>query len=139
NTSGYNFNEVTGSLAGKVTVNGSSGLGGVTMTLSGTDINGHAVTTQTTATAANGGYSFTGLVAGTYTLTEAATPLYAEGTNAAGTDGGTVNGDTVSAITFHGGDNTTGYNFNELGASVAGTVYQDVNFNNVFDSGDVGL
>src|SRR5207244_1662738 len=78
---GYNFGEVSGSLAGRVTVDAAAGLSGVTLTLFGTDITSHAIASRTTTTSATGTYSFSGLVAGTYTLSEAATPLYGQGTN----------------------------------------------------------
>jgi hypothetical protein len=148
NATGYNFGEVTGSLAGTVYVdvnnNGvldqppDTGLGGQPVTLTGTDVNGNAVNLSTT-TAANGTYTFSGLVAGTYTVTENGGNGYGEGASTAGTAGGTAAADVVSSISLGSGVNATGYNFGEVTGSLKGTVYVDVNQNGVFDSGDMPL
>jgi protocatechuate 3,4-dioxygenase beta subunit len=146
---GYNFGEQTGSLAGTVYVDvnkngvldgGDTRLANVQMTLTGTDVNGNALASQTTTTDASGNYSFTGLVNGSYTLTEAATPLYAEATNTPSTLGGTVAGDTITGIGLAGNaDNGSGYNFGEQGGSLAGFVYVDANDNGVKDPGETSI
>jgi uncharacterized repeat protein (TIGR01451 family) len=82
-------------------LNGSDhGIGQQTITLSGTDINGNAVTASATTTSA-GVYSFTALPEGTYTVTEAAQPNgTTNGITTAGSTGGTATavGVTPSAI-----------------------------------------
>ena len=122
NLAGYNFGELAGSLAGVVYVdvnaNGQynsgtdTALSGIVVTLTGTDVTGVAVS-KTATSASDGSYSFTGLVASNssgYTLTEAATPAYGQGTNTPGsTTNGTASGNTISAINFGAGANLTSY------------------------------
>jgi len=103
-SSGNNFAEVPngGTISGRVfldydnngLLNGSDhGIGGQTINLTGTDINGLAVS-KTTTTAADGSYSFTGLAQGSYTVTQ---PLpQATGT----TNGQTIAGSTGGVATL---------------------------------------
>ncbi|CAN5478827.1 hypothetical protein BH11PSE11_BH11PSE11_21580 [soil metagenome] len=70
------------------------GIGAQTINLSGTDINGNAVSNSTT-TAVDGTYSFTGLPEGTYSVTQPAQP-------AGTTNGLTVVGSTGGAATAVG-------------------------------------
>jgi SdrD B-like protein len=92
---------------------GDSGVPGITITLTGTDINGNQVT-LTTQTDANGYYSFTGLAAGTYSIS-AAHSQYQYGPS----DVGTVNGNTdgtagygcITGITLGANDQGVNYNF----------------------------
>lgn len=77
------------------------GIGGQTINLTGTDINGNAVA-RTTTTSAAGAYQFTGLPPGTYAITQPAQPPgTTNGQTLAGTAGGTATavGVTPSAIT----------------------------------------
>jgi SdrD B-like domain len=143
----YNFGEVTGGLSGVVYVdvnhNGKydSGtdapLGGVQITLTGTDINGNSVD-MTTTSATDGTYAFGDLLASNsagYTVTEAATPAYGEGTNTPGIPAnGTVSGDIISSIAFVGGADLNDYDFGEVTGSLTGVVYVDVNNNGQYDS-----
>ncbi|MGL4553152.1 MAG: choice-of-anchor E domain-containing protein [Gemmataceae bacterium] len=85
----------------------------VRITLTGTDIYGAAVS-RTVVTRANGWFSFTGLTAGTYTITETQPAGYQQGTNAAGSAGGTVTGDTIAAINLQARQNATQYSFGEI-------------------------
>jgi hypothetical protein len=106
----------TSSLSGfAINENTKLGFSGVTITLTGTDLNGNAVT-LVTSTGADGSYSFTGLAAGTYTLT-ATIPL---GFFDSGDFVGTVNGApdgmrTMTAqlgfILLNPGDNGINYDF----------------------------
>ncbi|MGC8639402.1 MAG: SdrD B-like domain-containing protein [Isosphaeraceae bacterium] len=113
-------------------------LAGVVMTLTGTDTGGNTVH-LTTTTLANGTYTFSGVPvsnAAGYTLTEAPTPAYGEGTNTPGTPvNGTVSGDTISAISVASGAVLTNYNFGEVAGSLTGVVYVDINNNGQYDSG----
>jgi hypothetical protein len=113
-----------GSIAGfvyhDVNRNGSFGtgdlrLGRVLLSLTGTDIYGNAVT-RTVRTAANGAFSFTGLTAGTYTLTETQPQGYAQGVNRAGSLGGNAvaGTDTITTINLTAGSRGTNYNFGEV-------------------------
>ncbi|WP_431099031.1 SdrD B-like domain-containing protein [Polaromonas aquatica] len=97
-SAGNNFAEVVngGTISGKVfldydnsgAANGSDhGIGGQTLNLTGTDVNGLAVS-RSTVTLADGTYSFTGLAQGSYTVTQ---PL-PQAT-------GTTNGQTIAGST----------------------------------------
>ena len=92
---------------------GEGGLGGVTLHLTGTDDQGSAVD-LTVQTDDSGHYSFTGLRAGTYTLTEDEPALYVSSSNRAGSAGGTVNGDVISGIVLGNGQQADGYTFGEV-------------------------
>jgi hypothetical protein len=100
------------------------GLAGVTVTLTGVDSHGNALTPETTVTNASGAYSFpiTGDVinAGTYTVTETHPTGYVDETPTPGTPfGGTVGvsggNELISKIVIPlAGLNGTNYNFGEL-------------------------
>jgi hypothetical protein len=99
NAYNYNFGEVKpASLSGYVYLDpdnngikeaGEPGIPGVTVTLTGTDDNGTAVT-ATTTTASDGSYSFTTLRPGTYAVTETHPAGYTDGKDTAGSAGGTA-------------------------------------------------
>jgi len=96
---------------------GNSGLPVMTVTLTGTDVNGNAVA-QTLLTDANGYYNFTGLAAGTYTLSVTPSGSYINGQATVGTVNGNTDGITqqfgmVSQIVLKMGDQGTNYNFAE--------------------------
>lgn len=95
---------------------GENGIAGVTITLTGTDMLGNSVS-QTTTTDANGDYTFTNLLPGTYTLTETqptgirdAQANPGTGTTAAGTAGT----NEIATITLASGENGVAFNFGEL-------------------------
>lgn len=124
---GYLFTELTpSSLAGSVTVDG-VGLGGVTLTLTGTDDLGAAVS-ESTITAADGTYRFESLRPGTYTISETQPANYLDGDDAVGSLGGTLGDDVLSDIVLASAQDGTGYNFTEIvPASLSGFVYEDFN------------
>jgi SdrD B-like domain len=93
--------------------NGETGLGGVTVTLQGFDVNNNPVSLET-VTANDGSYGFTNVPVGTYTLTEQPLFGYASGTSVAGTDGGTAGTGQISNITLQAGDTATGYLFGDV-------------------------
>jgi hypothetical protein len=81
---------------------------------------------RTTVTGADGGYAFTGLLAGEYALTAAQPAGYADGRDAAGTGGGAAGNDAITAIALDGGEAATGYAFGETrGASLSGRVVDE--------------
>jgi hypothetical protein len=93
------------------------GIAGVEIDLTGTDVNGNAVT-MTTLTDAQGHYSFMGLAAGNYQLFEVQPPDYLDGLDSVGTVGGQTRGtqtadDTLGQIVLNGGDEGINYNFAE--------------------------
>nr|WP_198983133.1 SdrD B-like domain-containing protein [Herbaspirillum sp. ASV7] len=158
-SSGNNFAEVPSGrqVMGRVFADGNndgvfnnsdSGLAGVTINLTGTDVNGNPVS-RTTTTGADGRYSFAGLPEGTYTVTEPTQPpRTTNGITTAGSTGGTATplATLPSAIS---GINLTGLNtvsvdnnFAEvplLVGAVAGRVYVDTNGNGVIDAGETGI
>jgi uncharacterized repeat protein (TIGR01451 family) len=84
----------------------------VTITLTGTDFFGNAVS-RTTTTGANGAYQFCSLVPGTYTVTETQPPTYKDGKDSVGSAGGTLANDIISQINLGSGANAVNYNFGE--------------------------
>ncbi len=148
--SNYNFGEKGGSLAGLVYYDkdnsggfnsGDSGLGGVTITLSGTGCSSLPAGWCTTTTASDGTYSFTGLPTGTYALTETQPVDYANGTTASGSPAGTsTTGTAISAIPLTtAGANGSGYNFGEKSNTLSGYVYMDANNDGIKGSGEAGI
>jgi uncharacterized surface anchored protein len=147
----YNFGEVQPSTLSGFVYNdandngvqdgGESGIAGVTITLTGTNDLGQSVSVTTT-TASNGSYSFAGLRPGTYGLTETPPAGYLDGTDSAGSLGGTVGDDVISSIVIPPAGNATGtpYDFAELlPSSVSGVAYLDSNGNDVDDAGEAGI
>lgn len=124
---------------------GEAPIAGVTVTLSGTDIDGAAVS-KTTTTDASGAYSFTGLKPGTYRVDETQPTGFLDGKDAAGTPfGGTVTGvggDSITNIVIPNNPTSlagVNYNFGEVNGSVAGFVYEDNNDNGIKDAGEAGI
>ncbi len=148
------FGDTLGTLAGVVYADrdlsggftpagGDTGLGGVTVTLTGTDVLGNPVA-RTTTTGADGFYTFPGLLAGTYTLTQTQPAGVYDGLDAVGTAGGTLAdplGDNVIRSIPLAPDVTgTGYAFGEFhAADPFGFVYDDRNGNGVRDAGEPGI
>jgi uncharacterized repeat protein (TIGR01451 family) len=166
---GNNFGEIGGSIAGGVYLDanndgtrqgGEAGIPGVLMTLTGTDVNGNAVT-RTATTDASGNYTFFDLPAagaGGYTVTEQAAQPNAPGTSTptlngrttAGTIGGTASGtatpvtttpSAVAGIVLGAGADSINNNFGEiLPVSVSGTVFFDSNGNGTQQApGEAGI
>jgi uncharacterized repeat protein (TIGR01451 family) len=118
----YNFGEVkSASLSGFVYYDannngqrdpGEPGIAGVTLTLTGTDDQGHTVQAST-QTASDGSYQFSNLRPGTYQVTETQPAGYAQGVTHAGSAGGTVSGDTISNIVLGPNAAGTDYDFGE--------------------------
>ena len=121
----------------------------MTITLTGTDVNGNPVT-LTTTTDANGDYVFEGLVEGTYTVTETQPGGFADDTDVVGSEGGTLGNDVISEIALAAGVDGVDYDFietapalepepepePELGA-VEGVVFRDANSDGQQASDDV--
>jgi len=160
---GYLFGEKTGTIAGFVwhdvnndsvkDVGETTGISGVTLTLSGftaSGINVCAPTCPSATSGADGSYTFTGLFnadgAG-YTIAETTQPAgYLDGLEAAGSpSGNTAVNDRISAIPFSAASPATGYNFGEvLGTSISGKVWHDFAstahpLNRVKDADEPGL
>jgi hypothetical protein len=123
---GYVFTERAGSLSGRVLIpdenpSGFAGQPGVVVELSYVDALG-ATVTLTAQADADGAFSFVGLAAGTYTLTQ----RVPEGFTASGATVGTVDGvtpdgqapgaDAVTGIVLGAGDAGDGYEFRNVPA-----------------------
>jgi hypothetical protein len=104
------------SLSGFATNSGThTAFAGVTITLTGTDSFGNAIT-LTTTTGADGLYSFTGLAAGTYTLTATIPVGYLDSGDLVGTVNGVTDGTRTMAavlgnITLGAGQDGINYDF----------------------------
>ncbi len=92
---------------------GDTGMSGVAIALSGTDIVGRSVS-QTTTTDASGNYSFSNLQPGTYTITQTQPDGFRSAVSNPGTAGGTAGDNTISTIALTSGTNSTGNNFGEI-------------------------
>ncbi len=129
---------------------GDSGIAGVTLTLTGTNGLGQAVT-ATVVSGAGGAYGFSAdgsanpLRPGTYVVTETAPSGYVFGSDNVGTVNGVADGTATSAtkissIVMISGNTGLNYNFGNLKpVTLSGTVYHDANDNGVFDAGDSGM
>ena len=155
-SAGNHFGEIASNsvIAGRVwldvdnggTVNGAeTGIAGVVVELSGTDIAGNTVT-RTTTTDASGNYRFEALPPGTYAVREPSQPAGTlNGRTVAGSTGGTATapGTAPSAITgivLGLSQTSSDNNFGELPpALVAGRVYADNNDNGSIDATESGL
>jgi uncharacterized repeat protein (TIGR01451 family) len=159
-SAGNHFGEIASNsvIAGRVwldadnggTVNGSeSGIAGVAVDLTGTDIAGNAVT-RSTLTDTSGNYRFEGLPPGTYAVREPTQPDGTlDGRSVAGSTGGSATAagsaasGTPSAITgivLGLSQTSSENNFGEIPpALVAGRVYADNNDNGSIDAAETGL
>jgi uncharacterized repeat protein (TIGR01451 family) len=121
---------------------GESGIAGVTMTLTGIDYDGNAVS-KTATTGANGYYQFTNLQgsnAAGYTITETPPAGYLDGKDSVGSVGGVLGSSQISKIFLN--TNTAGVNYNFASvqtSSLSGYVYNDINDNFQKDSGEAGI
>ncbi|MCA9185474.1 MAG: isopeptide-forming domain-containing fimbrial protein [Planctomycetales bacterium] len=114
---------------------GETGIGNVSIRLTGTDVNSQPVD-ATLSTLPDGTYSFTGLVAGTYAITETQPANYNDGLDLAGSLGGVTSNDMLSSIVILAGEIGVNYNFGERGTSIAGTVFVDDDRAGDLDAGE---
>src|SRR5204862_511908 len=129
---------------------GEPGIGGVTLTLSGTNGLNQAIT-ATVITAADGSYTFSTdsnnnvLRPGTYQIVETVPSGYLTGAAAVGTVNGTADGTAssatqISSIVVTSGQNGINYNFGDVKpVTIKGLVYDDTNGNNALNSGEPGI
>ena len=117
---------------------GEAGIGGVEVTLTGTDDQG--AVTRTTTTAADGSYMFNDLRIGTYTIQEAQPSDFLDGKDTAGSLGGIVSNDRIEDINLGANQNSTNNNFGELtNAGLRGFVYEDLDNDGIKDAGEAGI
>ena len=149
---GYTFGEVpVVSLGGAVYEDangnglkdtGETGIAGVTVTLTGSNVVSGAITPVTATTDADGNYTFDTLLPGTYTIAETQPTGYLDGKEQNGTPAAAsipndrfvgINLTTTSAA-------ATGFNFGEIkSGSLAGVVFADTNNNGAQDTGETGI
>ena len=139
---GLNFAETLSSLSGSVYNDfngngvrdaGEPGIANVTVTLTGTDVNGNTIS-RTVTSDANGNYIFNDLPAGSYTVIETQPTGYADGIDSVGSvGGGTSINDRFTSVPLGGGVQAASYNFGERGVnSVSGTYYLDNDLTGTF-------
>lgn len=102
------------------------GIGGVALGLAGTDAFGQPVVAFTT-TDDDGNWSFDGLAAGTYRVTETQPPSHLDGAERVGSGGGDASTDDIfDAVTVTTGGRLVGYDYGELlPAMVSGMVLDE--------------
>ena len=156
-----NFGDTLSTVSGSVYVDangngtrqpGELGLGGVIVTLTGTDANGNPVNLVTT-TDANGDYSFTGVLASDptgYTITQRTQPNgYVDGAEVYGPSGlvlpNSTTTDSIMSLAVPAGGNVPDNTFGELltipqgTGAVGGTVYIDRNRDGQLTIGEAPL
>lgn len=146
--SGYVYNDANGNSSKD---SGEAGLGGVTVTLTGTDDLGASVSmtqTSSSTTGSVGAYSFTGLRPGTYVVSETPPSGYVRTGNSVGTVNGSADGaldaaltDIIKNVVLPSGSSGINYNFGQWTkpASISGFVFDDINDNGTRDAGDIGI
>ncbi|TWT50242.1 Serine-aspartate repeat-containing protein D precursor [Rubripirellula amarantea] len=137
--SGYVYNDVNNDGIRS----GESGIDGIQIRLTGTDDLGNAVN-RTETTASGGFYQFANLRpsnAAGYTITQVAQPSgYLDGTDAVGTQGGTLANDALSQIVITSDTSGTENNFGELRPStLEGYVYNDLDNDGNREAGEHGI
>lgn len=143
----YNFGELRpATLSGRVHVDldedcvldpSEETLAGVTITL--LDSSGREV--GRTVTGDDGTYTFTNIVPGTYTIVQTQPEGFFEGSATPGSAGGTrIGTNRIGSITLTSGEIAVDYDFCERPpAEISGSVFNDRDENNLFDSNDVGI
>jgi uncharacterized repeat protein (TIGR01451 family) len=123
---------------------GENGISDPTITLTGTDVFGSAVTLST-ITDQDGQYNFSGLNPGAYTLTETQPATWASTADTIGTVNGSPRGnntnpqdDVLGVITLNGGEAGVEYNFGENYLTLGNLVWRDDNNNGQQDIGEPG-
>lgn len=137
--SGYVYRDTFVTDGLRAPAQGETGIVNVRVTLTGTDVDGKNVS-LVRFTDSKGFYEFLDLVPGNYTITEYQPLGFLDGIDTLGSLSGTKPGNDVLTVTLNDDDHGIEYNFGEvLAASVFGYVYEDLNQNRRFDSGEPGI
>ena len=119
------FSTLSGRVYADVNLSGADntepGIGGVSMTLTGTDISGNPVSVSAT-TDGTGAFSFAGLPpsnASGYTITQTQPANYSSGATTNGTPAGTIGINAISNIVVAANTSGTGYAFGEQRADIS--------------------
>jgi hypothetical protein len=148
-----NFGEVTPAfISGYVYVDanndgskqaGEAPIPGVAVTLTGSDSfhlfppGSNPFPPSVAVTNGNGFYQFGPLYPGTFTLVETPPTNYLDGKDTIGTQGGNTGKDTFTNAVLHSGQNGQNNNFgHQLGTSISGIVYHDVNNDGVHQANE---
>ena len=117
---------------------GDSPIGGVTVTITGTDAGGNPITPRTTTTDSTGLYQFVNMPPSNYVIIETQPGGIAyDGFDTSGTLGGSTPSNDKLAATLAPNDDGKNYNFGELPpANAFGNVYVDSNRNGKPDPGE---
>ncbi|MEM7338240.1 MAG: SdrD B-like domain-containing protein [Actinomycetota bacterium] len=133
---GYDFTEgEAATVSGEVRLSTGTGVAGVTVALAGVDEFG-ATVAATTETDADGDYVFSGLVPGTYSVTEEQPPGYLDGSPAqlsGDPSADTSTTDVISNLVVDVGDTNAGNDFVNAGGSISGVTFLDMDENGDHD------
>lgn len=125
---------------------GERGVAGAAVAVSGTDFYGQPVSRSLT-TDADGRYSVSDLLPGTYQIDETQPNGLLDGTESLGTVNGAARGsanpggvnDRFGGIVLASEEAGVDYHFGEIGGQLAGHVYVDANDNGQLDAGEPGI
>ena len=146
----YNFGEIsTSTLSGVVWVDGNDNgqldeseplrVAGVTINLSGVEVGTGESVQQATVTDEKGQYRFTKLRAGTYVVAQQQPAAWMDGKEQLGSLGGNLENDSFTAIEIKKGQDGSNYNFGEVGSSLHGRVYNDLNEDGHYTINEPGI
>jgi hypothetical protein len=122
-----------------VNSSGDKQLGGVTVTLTGTNANGAITPIIVTSDPITGAYTFPNLIPGTYTVTETQPSGYSTGSDNIGTGAGTqgtITANKQTGIVLGFGENSINNNFGELASTITGSVYLNPDNNGTQGAGE---
>lgn len=118
---------------------GETGIGGVSLKLTGTDDLGRAVSLSASSSG-DGSYSFANLRPGTYAVAETQPNGFADGAESVGSAGGhQPSNDIIDTISLASGTQATGYDFGERSTRITVRVFEDPNDDGIPALNDVNI
>ncbi len=113
------------------------GIAGAQIDVYSLDSEGNPTHVATTYTMPDGSWTVENLAPGKYKVVESQPDGYVDGKDTAGSEGGTVTNDVITAIPLAANVTATDYNFGErLICSVSGKVWAELDLDNVHDSNE---